>query len=776
MRTSITSSVAVACLVALGSFVHPVNAQVKTQSLSNASWTQIGGSIDGRVSGRGQSLAVDANGVIYYGTARGGLWKTTDKGQNWVLLSGAWASQAIGGVAVDPKNPKVIYGGTGCPPDANGADYVSGVGIYKSSDGGVTWVLASLNDGFLTYSMIVNPENDSLVYQVSTNGLYRSKDAGKTWSNVCPGVTSLVIDPVDASVLYAGGEYNVLKSTDFGATWDSLSGFALGSTETLAISPANHSKVYLSTGGPNNSTLSVSNDGGNSWSIISKDDIQGSRAFLGDKGQYLNSLTVNPTDADRVIVGAVDLYSLKNNGADMLRLTNWTATNNAPNYIHADVHLVTYANGILYALTEGGIFHSENDGLKWEQDMNAGLNSLMMGGCDMNVDGNGNPRTFVACADDNGFLQLTAGEKNWHTNSTQIIGQCYISVDGQTEYAGGSQLFTKSTNNGSSWVPSFVGDPNYLLMGSGITGFYDFDAADEDRNVVAVCGNDGIYLTKDGFSSIPAGVKAVTGLHTPNFIGLAICVAFAQPSATHLYCGTFGSTIYASTDQGSTWAQTTSTLTGLGGGAPSAIASDATHPDMVYAVGNNFFLSKDGAATFAAPAKNLPPLSYTAVAGINAQVFIGSSQGVLISNDSGVTWNPIMNGMPSVGIAKLKIRGHYLLASTSGSGMYLLDLNQLNGSGAVAQTSVKTPSFEVYPNPVSASDANITVRYTSTSDTRTTITIVDLLGRERKIVAESSASAGDRTVTANLSHLTPGQYFVKLVSGNTSIIKPIIIE
>lgn len=119
-------------------------------------------------SGRATSVAVDPAdpNTIYLGTAAGGVWKTTDGGQTWVPATDSQASLAIGAVAIDPNNPNTVYVGTG-EPDFSGDSYY-GQGLLKSTDAGASWTLirAPFTSGDIApsfTSIAVQPGNSNVV-------------------------------------------------------------------------------------------------------------------------------------------------------------------------------------------------------------------------------------------------------------------------------------------------------------------------------------------------------------------------------------------------------------------------------------------------------------------------------------------------------------------------------------------------------------------------------------------------------------------------------------
>ena len=75
--------------------------------------------------------------TLYAGSASGGLWVSTNNGQNWSPLFQNEKVASIGAVAIDPKHPDIIYVGTGEGNPRN--SQTSGYGLYKSYDGGQSW-------------------------------------------------------------------------------------------------------------------------------------------------------------------------------------------------------------------------------------------------------------------------------------------------------------------------------------------------------------------------------------------------------------------------------------------------------------------------------------------------------------------------------------------------------------------------------------------------------------------------------------------------------------
>ena len=224
-------------------------AAVPTNAYSALRWRQIGPFRGGR------SLAVAGNpatpSTFYAGYTGGGIWKTTDNGEHWSMLTGKdFAFGAVGSVAVAPSNPNVIYAGTG--EGAIRGDMATGNGVYKSTDAGKTWTHVGLADTHVVSRIVVDPRNPDVVYAAALGhvfgpnperGVYKTADGGRHWQKVLyvddkTGAIDVAMDPHNSNVLYAamwqayrrpwmlssgGPGSGLYKSTDGGAHWTNVS-------------------------------------------------------------------------------------------------------------------------------------------------------------------------------------------------------------------------------------------------------------------------------------------------------------------------------------------------------------------------------------------------------------------------------------------------------------------------------------------------------------------------------------------------------------------------
>ena len=204
-------------------------------------WTQIGPAPlaidaeqnyqgDGPDAGQVPDLAIDprntADQVIYAAFNDGGLWKTTDGGDNWKPLTDYMPSLSTGAVELDPANPSIVYVGTG---NIYNNGYFKGIGVYRSTDAGATWAQVAGNATLTAISGsrgihdIKMPAANTLL--VATNkGLFRSTDSGATFTQITVGgTTNAFISDIDldtqnpATTVYAAvSGVGVFVSTDGG--------------------------------------------------------------------------------------------------------------------------------------------------------------------------------------------------------------------------------------------------------------------------------------------------------------------------------------------------------------------------------------------------------------------------------------------------------------------------------------------------------------------------------------------------------------------------------
>lgn len=299
------------------------------KGVSPLPWRERGPS---NVGGRTRSIIVDiadpSNDTWLAGSVGGGIWRTTDGGQNWTAMTEDWPALSVASMAQAPSSPGIIYAGTG--EGFGNIGSIVGDGIFKSTDGGLSWMpaISARADSRFTYvnRLIVHPTNPDNVLAATNAGVFESNDGGASWSRStflgaaggqAPGrVSQIAADPTDFSTQYAAvtGD-GIWKSTDSGATWQY-------SGEGLAIEPGGRVEFGLSsvrpgrilavtevTEGPEE--VFVSDNGGLIWAQIAT---TGTVDIARDQGWYDLAVAAHPYDADVYFVGGVEMYRLTLSG------------------------------------------------------------------------------------------------------------------------------------------------------------------------------------------------------------------------------------------------------------------------------------------------------------------------------------------------------------------------------------------------------------------------------------------------------------------------------
>jgi photosystem II stability/assembly factor-like uncharacterized protein len=364
-----------------------------TQKLtSKLAWRNIGPFIGGRVVAVA-GVPSDPN-VFYFGGVQGGIWRSTDYGDEWANISDGKISgtaQTIGALAVAPSNPKVIYAGSG-ENDIRG-DFDTGAGIYQTRDAGKTWHYAGLRDTHTTTALAIDPRNPDIVYAGSmghvfkpntARGVFKTTDGGKSWKNVLfvddkTGAIDVVMDPTNPRILYAamwqaqrlpwklisgGPGSGLFKTIDGGAHWTAISthpGFAHGLLGRMGVAvAATDPRVVYAIVQARDGGVFRSDNGGATWQRVNSQMKLRQRAF------YYMTIYADPTDARVAYAPEVDdVYKTTDGGV------TWKALF-APAY-HGDHHIIwinPHNPKILLEGDDGGATVSTDGGKTWSSENN----------------------------------------------------------------------------------------------------------------------------------------------------------------------------------------------------------------------------------------------------------------------------------------------------------------------------------------------------------------------------------------------------------------------
>ena len=392
--------------------------QLRTSSpFKNLQWRNVGPDL---ISGRcTEVLGVPGDkNIIYASFASGGLWKTSNAGDTWEPLTDQIGTLSIGAFDVAASNPNIIYVGTGESNIFRAS--LPGMGAYKSMDGGKSWKSVGLTNTGTIARVRIHPSNPSVVYVAAggnewsynhDRGLYKTTDGGKTWIKILgndekTGVVDVVMDPSNPDVLIVStwnrirrrwsdpvpedGDH-LYKTTDGGKTWKKLT---QGLPETkftgrigLSISKSNPNIVYAYVDNhtpkrdpkageldPYGRPIQVipfgvqvykSEDKGESWKKVSTEDDKLER-FAGTYGWVFGQIRVDPNNPDLVYIMGVPLAK-SIDGGKTFNVVRSNQKGSDP--IHGDNHDLwidpTNSNYIING-NDGGVVLSYDGGTTWK--------------------------------------------------------------------------------------------------------------------------------------------------------------------------------------------------------------------------------------------------------------------------------------------------------------------------------------------------------------------------------------------------------------------------
>lgn len=441
----------------------------------------------GQPNGNGRVNAIafhptDAN-KIYVGAPAGGFWISDDGGSSWVSYTDNMPTLGVSSIVVDYINPDIIYMGSG---DRDAGD-ASGLGVFKSTDGGVTWIQWNIGMGNATVGrLIMHPNNNNIIYAASSYGLYKTTDAGENWVQVKSGnIKEVVFKTDDPSILFASGNGNFYRSSDDGETFIEItSGIGNPSRGVIGVSPANADIVYFhSTGGSEFYGLYRSEDAGLNFTLMSSSPnimSWGCNGGSGGQGWYDLDLAVDPLDADIIYSGGVNVFKSTNGGSNWNINSHWYGDCGVPS-VHADCHVLEFSpiDGRLYAGNDGGIYYTENGGSTWPE-ITSGLAISQIykigqarGNKDKVMNGYQDNGSATYLGEDEGFLTVMGGDgmdcAYDHQDDSYAYGEYYN--------GGGISRILNNQNQGSidggigesgAWVTPLtldVSDPETMYVG-----------------------------------------------------------------------------------------------------------------------------------------------------------------------------------------------------------------------------------------------------------------------------------------------------------------------
>jgi photosystem II stability/assembly factor-like uncharacterized protein len=707
------------------------------------------------ISGRISDIAVDPkdHGTWYVTAASGNVWKTTNYGTTWSPIFDSQGSYSIGCVALDPKNPLVVWIGTGENNSQRSVAY--GDGVYKSVDGGKSFVNVGLKGSEHIGKILVDPRNSEVVWVAAQGplwndggdrGLYKSVDGGTTWElslkiSDKTGVTDVVMDPRNPDVMIAaayqrrrhvwtlingGPESALYKTTDAGKTWKKIeSGMPSGDVGRigLAVSPVNPDTVYaIVEAAEKGSGFYRSLDGGWSWEKRSD--------YVASGPQYYNEIIADPKFEGRVYSMDTWMHVTEDGGK--------TFTKVGEKFKHVDNHALWIDPSDvdhMIAGCDGGVYWTRDRGATWNWIANLPLAQFykvavddakpfynVYGGTQDNNTVGGPVRTRTAHGIVNSDWFITVGGdgfqaaidptnpdivySQWqHGNLVRYDRKTGETVDIQPQPGPGEAPLRWNWDSPlviSPHAPTRLYFAAQRLFrsddrGNTWTPVSPDLTAQIDRNKLKVMGR--VW-----------GVDTVAKNNSTSFYGNLVALSESPKKEGRLAVGSDDGLIHVSDDGGKNWTKIASFPGVPDRSYVSRVLWSRHDADVLFATFDNHKMgdfkpyvlrSADLGKSWTSVSGNLPARG-TVYAIVEDPVkrdllFAGTEFGVFFTVDGGANWVQLKGGIPTQQARDLAIqeREGDLVVATFGRGFYVLD--DLSPLREVGETALASTEARLYP-------------------------------------------------------------------------------
>jgi PKD repeat protein len=622
--------------------------------------------------GHGRTTCIVENPLnpnsLYVGTPAGGIFKTVNGGVSWVCLSNNIASLGISGIAIHPTDTNQIFISTG---DIDAGDTYS-VGVLKSNDNGATWALAGNAPTASTGNIMYEPNSNTKLWVSASDGLYQSVDNGVTWINVLytpNGIQEFCFKPNDANTIYAVNNSVFAVSTNNGTSFTTTFN-GVNSYNRIAVTAANTNYVYLVAANSNgtNSTAEIlrSTDAGQSFTS------QQANIPISSQAWYDLALGVSQQNSEEVYFGVLNLYQSNDGGVTGSEINSWSYPTQAT-YTHADIHRITTLNNKIYVCSDGGLYKSIDNGFSFN-DITMSLPTAQI----YRISGSKYDKDVLAAGlQDNGGFTYVNGQ--WRV---------YAGADGMENIVNPetpSLMYGMSQNGGNG----YGGKGFYKTNDGGLT--FDFNFAAQ----LSVSGNwiTPMLLDPNNSKRIIAGYDQVyeydvnndvwNTLNNPNLTGNVSCMAMYPTNGKVMYVTT-GSDLHKTINGGLTWMNLTTFVPSVF----SNIISIEVHPTDSnkvwivyggYSGGNKVFYTDNGGTSWINITGTLPDIPVNVIKHANDGndgLYLGTDYGVYYYNTVLNDWISFNTDLPNVIVRDLEINptADVIRAGTYGRGVWECNL------------------------------------------------------------------------------------------------------
>lgn len=664
------------------------------------------------VSGRTRAIMVDPNDAsgktVWAAGVGGGLWKTTDitaASPIWTAANDLFDNIAVTAIAFNPLNKQEMYFGTG--EGFSNADAIRGRGLWKTTDGGVTWSpvasTTSSSNFYYTQRIAVHPVT-GYIYAATRSGLFRSMNGGTSWTKVLgsgTGASSNNISDIEIAAdnsIYVGiGIFStdgVYKSAtgDVGS-WTKLNTGANGFPTSgfqrieLACAPSNASVIYAVT---QNTSYGVggiyrSTDGGANWTTRTNPvDADGGIGADFTRGQAWYDLTmaVDPNNENAVFIGGVDLFKSTNGCSSWQQISHWYGGFGFQE-VHADQHAIVFEPGnsnVIYFGNDGGIFRTANGtaSIPALQFKGENFNVTQYYACAIHPDAFSN--YFLAGAQDNGSQKYTSSGINSTVEVTGGDG-CFTHIDqDQPQYQFTSYVYNyyfRSTNGGASF--------SAFTTNTSSGSFVNPTDYDHVNNNLYACNGNGTYYV---ILNAPIA-NTLTSVSVAAFNSGKVTHVSVSPNTSHRVFFGLNNGRIVRVDNANTTTPTAANIavSGMPTGSVSCIAIEKGNDNHLLATWSNFGVNSvwettNGGTTWTSVEGNLPdmPVRWALFNPGNAsQAMLATEVGVWstdLLNGAATVWGPSNNGLANTRTDMLKTRtsDKLVIAATHGRGLFSTDV------------------------------------------------------------------------------------------------------
>ncbi len=566
--------------------------------------------------------------IVYSSSFGGGVYKSTNRGQNWNLVNtglGSGSSLKVNGLAIDPTAPNTIYAAT------------YGAGIFKTTDGAASW--SALNSGAAAKAAAVkiDPLTPSTLYVATGDlGVFKSIDSGGSFAAANNGLTSLIgrcleIDSQSPSTVYVGTNGGLFKSTDGAGSWNNvLSGIIF----MIDAAPNDSQVIFAAT----DSGVKKSMDGGANWTTAMS---------LPSGKTSIDAVLIDPVDPRTVYAAVIGgVYKSTDQGVSWHQLNNTSMTNK-----------------LFYALVTDPQKHEDLFGATQNYGGSGGNLFYYGAGNPVPVLSTISPTSAVAGSSQ---ITLTVTGTDFYPDAVVIWGSQNLA----TTFVSSSQLtaIVPAANLAASGLISVtVKNPSPTSGSSNGKNFRIYPTPNQwvsnNLNSTSVTA---LALPASLSGTIYAGANNATLLKTTNegtsWSGLVTISYYRailfHPTTPETVIVATDNGIYQSVNSGTNWS-----YVGLNGYLVWDLVFDPTNPAIMYAATYNggMMKSTDSGVHWASSNSGLPPTLTSVVIDPSnpATLYAGTyNNGIYKSTNSGESWSVINNGLGNFRVNKLVIDPH----------------------------------------------------------------------------------------------------------------------